>query len=159
MNRRLATLLAAIAVVTHCLIGCCVRCANACECVAAETCSASHATCFHCRFAETCCELACQPESNESTATCCHEYDEETPEPAGHDIGCRKQKCAYILTKSSLQDLIGLNHVVQFVLPWDGNLSCVAPFSLGDQFARAPFPDRLCPGNLRPHLFFAVLQL
>jgi len=159
MGRRIATVLAAIAVMTHCLIGCCVRCANACDCIAAEDCSASHSTCFHCRWAEACCDLACQPETNEPHSACCLDCDDQSPEHPGHDIGCRKQKCVYIVSKSSLQDLVGQNHFVLFVLPWDGSL-------LADSFNFQPFAfwrtsslGFLCQGNLRAHLVYAVLLL
>lgn len=159
MGRRIATLLAAIAVMTHCLIGCCVRCTNACECIAAENCSASHSTCFHCRWAEACCDLACQPVTNAPQSSCYHDCDDESPDHSGHGIGCQKQKCAYILGKSSLQDLVGKVRFVQFVHPWGGSLSSDSLDFQPLAFSRISFLGFLCPGKLRAHLFFAVLLL
>lgn len=153
MPRRATAIIALVAVIVHCVIGCCVRCVNACELVYLD---ASHANCC------TCCDaharkrgvdLCCQPATNSSLA-------EETTEHGEHDCrGCGSHKCPFILSESPA---IGLNETLLSPARldgWNASLTSIAiPSSLHRRSRRClALPNS--QGDLRLHLCLAVLTL
>ncbi len=98
MAKRVAACLAVIAVVVHCVIGCCTRCVNACEAAQLDE---IHVCCVCHDYDAWKVEgdLCCQPATNSPTAS-------ESTEQGEHAcLGCGKHKCPFILSESPASGL------------------------------------------------------
>lgn len=152
MGRQAAAMLATVAVMIHCVIGCCVHCANACECLNPDTCTLT------CSVACDCCvptvgsdSLCCQPQG-----VCFDKVEagaDSHPHPEENHFGCGHSKCSFILTGSPGETLPQWI----FLLPDSGIASAqvdgamLSPASLHTVMAPHPAP------KLRLHLSLAVL--
>jgi len=151
-------MMAVLAVIIHCVLGCCARCVSAGEHPAhTETCHAHCACCDHHEHHHAGHDLCLQPATNltfeESTA-------DAAPQPEHHDcLGCGKVKCAFILNESPCEGLTDA-----LLLPADLGWSDTAPRPIECDppprtRAAGHWPTRHNPAKLRLHLSLAVLTL
>ena len=103
MPKRATAMMAVVAVIIHCVLGCCARCLSAEEHHGqAEQCSASCLCCDH-HHHDSDIQLCCQPATSflpEQAAA------EETPHSDHHEcLGCGTAKCAFILQESACDGL------------------------------------------------------
>ncbi len=94
MQRRTTAMIAVVAVIIHCVVGCCVRCINACDCLHGDDCAV--ACCDHHNHALN--APPCDQPVRTSIAASCPTKTE------GHSerecVKCGKHKCAFILGDS-----------------------------------------------------------
>ena len=156
MPRRAIAMMAVIAVIIHCVVGCCARCVNACDCPQADDCSV--ACCPYCDHHDhdSQSSLCCQPVRNVVATDGCHDHQDHNEHEC---IGCGKHRCPFIPSESicdGLHDVLTLSACVPtFRLPL---FSIVEKSKLGrDRFAGtlSPFPK----AELRLHLALTILTI
>lgn len=163
MIRQITATLAVAAVMIHCVIGCCARCVNACDCTTIIAGEEVACDCCHTHEAEY--ELCCQPVTSESPtesfrcdAACCEDHACTDPNCEDHNCdGCGKQKCPFIGSESPTERLIDS---LLLSSSWHATAIVSLPkaleFRLGGLGALGP-PHT--GGKLRLHLCLAVLTL
>ncbi|QDU74268.1 hypothetical protein Pan97_12750 [Bremerella volcania] len=156
MPRRATAMMAVLAVIIHCVLGCCARCLSAGE---------HHDHADACQTGCLCCEhhhhdarpqLCLQPATSEVPA---ETTSETVPHPDEQCLGCGKAKCAFIQDESACDGLTdALLGPVD--LAWL-DTACLAIES-DPQFHPPRFSERstlLLTPKLRLHLSLAVLTL
>ncbi|PQO41241.1 hypothetical protein C5Y96_00560 [Blastopirellula marina] len=156
MPRRATAMMAVLAVVIHCVLGCCARCLNASvHHDHSDPCQANCICCDH-HHHDAGIEFCCQPASN-SIET---EFSSEAaPQPDHECLGCGTAKCAFILSESACDGLTDA-----LLLPAELCWSAMEYPSIDCDLQQYPprFSERttrhITP-KLRLHLSLAVLTL
>ena len=162
MIRQIAATLAVAAVIVHCVIGCCVRCVNACDCISTVACEAGVCPCCHSHELDAELDLCCQPVTSEPLNESSLQDDQgsHSPNHEEHHCGeCSTQKCPFIGSESPVERLIE-----SLLLPaqtsWHASSFVSLPkapeYRLGGLGALGPPHSG---AKLRLHLTLAVLTL
>ncbi|WDI43186.1 hypothetical protein [Bremerella sp. P1] len=158
MPRRATAMMAVLAVIIHCVLGCCARCLSASEHHDhADTCQTSCVCCDHHHHDHGGLELCLQPAVSMMPEEPSSEAD---PQPDHHEcLGCGTAKCAFISNESACDGLTDA-----LLLPAEFSWSDMASLAIESdpQLHPPPIGERTSTNmtpKLRLHLSLAVLTL